>query len=55
MFGGELVFRNFKIKFPQDLMAARMSYSAARIEETEEGFIFRASPPPIPRILAAVK
>jgi hypothetical protein len=55
MFGGELVFRNFKIKFPQDLMAARMSYSAARIEETEEGFVFRSSPPPIPRILAIVK
>jgi hypothetical protein len=55
MFGGEMVFRNFKIKFPQDLMAAHTSYSSARIEESEEGFIFRASPPPVPKTLFIVK
>lgn len=55
MFGGEMVMRNFKIKFPQDLMAAQLSYSAARIEQCPEGFIFRSSPPPVPRTLFAVK
>jgi hypothetical protein len=55
MFGGELVYRNFKIKFPADLMAARLSYSAARIEQCDEGFIFRHSKPPVPRTFAVVK
>jgi hypothetical protein len=55
MFGGEQVYRNFKVKFPHDLMAARMSYAAARIEQCAEGFVFRHSPPPVPKTLFAVK
>jgi hypothetical protein len=55
MFGGELALKAFKIRFPQYLSAAHLSYTTAKIEQHPEGFIFRASPPPIPRTLFAVK
>jgi hypothetical protein len=55
MFGGELALKDFKCVFPKDLRAAHLSYPAARIEEHEEGFIFRYSQPPVPRTIAFVK
>jgi hypothetical protein len=55
MFGGELALKAFKIRFPQYLSAAHLSYTAAKIEQHPEGFLFRASPPPVPRTLFAVK
>ena len=41
--------------FPQDLKAAYLSYPAARIEEHAEGFLFRESLPPIPKIQVVLK
>jgi hypothetical protein len=55
MFGGELSLKDFRKKFPRDLSAAHMSYSAAKIEQDKEGFLFRASPPPVPKTLVVVK
>jgi hypothetical protein len=49
MFGGQSTMKEFKRKFPADLRAARMSYPEARIEEHKEGYLFRASPPPVPK------
>jgi Plasmid encoded RepA protein len=49
MFGGQSSPREFKRNFPQDLLAARLSYPDARMEEHKEGFLFKASAPPVPR------
>jgi hypothetical protein len=35
--------------FPTDLKAAVLSYPAAKVEAHPEGFLFRASLPPIPK------
>lgn len=48
-FGGESPLKEFKRKFPADLRAAHTSYPEARIEEHAEGYLFKASPPPIPK------
>jgi hypothetical protein len=55
MFGGELAVKDFKKVFPNDLRAAQISYPGAKIESHEEGFIFRASQPPVPKVMALVK
>jgi hypothetical protein len=55
MFGGELALKDFRKRFPQHLRAAHMSYPDAKIEQHAEGYVFRASQPPVPRILVAVK
>jgi len=49
MFGGTSTRKEFKRNFPTDLTAARASYPDARIEEHEEGYLFCASLPPIPK------
>ena len=49
MFGGDSTSWHFKQKFPADLAAARASYPAARVEEHKDGYLFYASPPPIPK------
>lgn len=49
MFGGQSTAKEFKRNFPNDLTAARVAYHDARIEEHEEGYLFRASLPPIPK------
>jgi Plasmid encoded RepA protein len=49
MFGGQSTMKEFKRKFPADLRAARTSYPEARIEEHAEGYLLRASPPPVPK------
>lgn len=55
MFGGQSSFRKFKENFPGDLKAAWVSYHEARIEEHEEGYVFKASPPPIPKTYLTIK
>jgi Plasmid encoded RepA protein len=55
MFGGELPLKHFKIKFPRDLMAAKLAYPDARIEKHKEGYLFRVSPSPIPKTQISVK
>jgi len=54
MFGGELSLKHFKVKFPKDLLAAKTAYPELRIEGHPEGYIFRQSPPPVPRTQIAV-
>lgn len=49
MFGGTSTPKEFKRKFPTDLIAARVTYPDARIEECPEGYLFYASSPPIPK------
>ncbi len=49
MFGGQSTLKEFKRKFPADLIAARVAYHDARIDKHEEGYLFRASLPPIPK------
>ncbi len=49
MFGGISPFNVFKQDFPTDLVAAQASYPAARVDEHKEGYLFYASPPPVPR------
>jgi Plasmid encoded RepA protein len=49
LFGGESPLKAFKRDFPKDLRAARTSYPNAKIEEHPEGYLFKASPPPVPR------
>ena len=49
MFGGESPLKAFKRDFPGDIRAAHTSYPDAKIEVHPEGFIFKASPPPIPK------
>jgi hypothetical protein len=55
MFGGQTPFKLFNSIFSRDLMAARLSYPDARLEEHKEGFLFRASPPPVPKTKFPVK
>ena len=55
MFGGELPLKHFKVKFPKDLVAARVAYPDARVEEHKEGFLFRNSAPPVPKIQVFLK
>jgi hypothetical protein len=55
MFGGLLTPKEFKRKFPADLAAARASYPAARIEAHKEGYLFYASPPPVPKTKPLLK
>ena len=56
MFGGRLKgVRRFKETFRKDLIAARVSYPDAKIEEHPDGFRFRASPPPIPKTQLSIK
>jgi hypothetical protein len=49
MFGGQSPPKAFKRDFPADLVAARTSYPDAKIEERSEGYLFKASPPPVPK------
>jgi hypothetical protein len=49
MFGGESPLKLFKQVFPKDLIAARLAYPDARMEEHKDGFLFRASLPPVPK------
>lgn len=50
MFGGGINNpKNFPFNFKKALMAARTAYPEAQIEEHKNGFIFKASPPPIPK------
>lgn len=50
MFGGGIkAKRSFPGHFKKCLLAARSAYPQAIIEEHKEGFIFKASPPPIPK------
>ena len=49
MFGGQSTLKEFKRLFPEDIIAARVSYPEARVEEETEGFRFRYSLPPIPK------
>jgi hypothetical protein len=49
MFGGQSTMKEFKRKFPADLAAARTCYQDARIEKHPEGYLFRWSPPPVPK------
>ena len=55
MFGGESPPKSFKRDFPADLLAARTCYPDARIEEHPEGYLFRASPTPVPKTQISVK
>lgn len=54
-FGGQSSRKKFKQNFPADLAAARASYPAARLEDHKDGFLFYASPTPVPKTRAAVK
>lgn len=54
MFGGESPMKEFKRKFPQDLLAALSAYPGANVEENPEGYLFKASPPPVPRLSVVV-
>jgi hypothetical protein len=50
MFGGGIKEpRNFPAHFKKAVLAAMSAYPEARLEEHQDGFIFKASPPPIPR------
>jgi hypothetical protein len=56
MFGGRLKgLRRFKETFRNDLTAARVAYPDAKMEEYEDGFIFRASAPPVPKTKIVIK
>jgi hypothetical protein len=55
MFGGQSSKKEFKRKFPVDLAAAKCSYPNARVEVHKEGYLFRASPPPVPKTQTSVK
>jgi disulfide oxidoreductase YuzD len=54
MFGGESVMKEFKRKFPNDLRAALAAYPGAKVEEHSEGYLFKPSPPPVPKISVTV-
>lgn len=47
--------QKFKQNFPHDIRAARLAYPDARIEAHKEGYLFRASPPPVPKTQILVK
>ena len=49
MFGGQSPLKAFKRDFPADILAARACYLDARIEEHPEGYLFKASPAPVPK------
>jgi hypothetical protein len=49
MFGGECPKKLFKQIFPKDLAAAKLAYPEARVEAHRDGYLFRKSPPPIPK------
>jgi Plasmid encoded RepA protein len=49
LFGGESPIKAFKRDFPANLRAAQTCYPDARIEEHPEGYLFKASPPPVPK------
>ena len=50
MFGGGIKEpRYFPRRFKDSVMAAHTAYPDARLEEHKDGFIFKASPPPIPK------
>ena len=49
MFGGQSTLKKFKQNFPHDLVAARVAYPDAKIEEHKGGYLFRASLSPIPQ------
>ena len=49
MFGGQSSLKAFKRDFPADILAARTCYPDARIEEHPEGYLFKASPAPVPK------
>jgi len=55
MFGGQLPLKSFKRDFPNDLKAACTNYIEARIEEHEEGYLFRYSDPPVPKAQVFLK
>ena len=55
MFGGKSTPWHFKQDFPTDLAAARASYPAARVEDHKEGYLFYASPPPVPKTKPLLK
>ena len=55
MFGGQSSKKEFKRNFPADIRAARLAYPDARIEHRKEGYLFRASPPPVPKTQISVK
>jgi hypothetical protein len=55
LFGGNSTPKEFKRNFPNDLLAARTSYPDARLEECAEGYLFHASPPPVPKISRRLK
>jgi hypothetical protein len=55
MFGGQSSQKEFKRKFPAELVAARTSYPDARIEEHAEGYLFRNSPEPVPKTQVFLK
>jgi hypothetical protein len=55
MFGGQCPRKVFKQVFPKDLMAARLAYPDARVEAHREGYLFRASPTPVPKTQISVK
>jgi hypothetical protein len=55
MFGGISPLGAFKRDFPTDLTAALTSYPDARLERHKEGYLFHASPPPIPKTKLIVK
>lgn len=49
MFGGGIKSqRNFYVHFKNALIAARTAYPEAQVEEVKDGFVFKASPSPIP-------
>ena len=49
MFGGQSDLKKFKQNFPHDMKSALLSYCGAQVEAHAEGFLFRASLPPIPK------
>ena len=55
MFGGQCPRKLFKQVFPKDLMAARLAYPDTRIDAHKDGYLFRASPPPVPKTQISVK
>lgn len=55
MFGGISTVKKFKQSFSADLATARVSYPEARIEAHQEGYLFYASTPPIPKTKFVVK
>ena len=50
MFGGAANMKTFKWNFPKELAAAHSVYRFAKIEDASEGYIFKPSPPPIPKL-----